>query len=271
MMKEDQLSKVQRNRRAFDVFYETRPTFMPTYKFLVGTKQYDLHRKPAWTDRILYRVIPDVYDNVTLSIKCSDYESHPNYRDSDHIPVSALLTVKVFNREAFKTLKFEEPVKIAFLPVRDYALSDDLDAWFTITSMPPELHGRRKWEENTINEALSDADWIGLFPTDFTALDEYICYEHVNHKPTSHHPPMVRVYQGKDALEEEFGHLSSSSSSSDDIVAQLAVDIDQIHQVKRPVWFKVSFSGLTALPGTYRLVYVSHKLSNVFGIVLLLS
>ena len=54
-----------------------------------------LSRRPAWTDRILHQVHPDAYENVKLSVTQSSYDSHPNYTQSDHKPVSADYCVKV--------------------------------------------------------------------------------------------------------------------------------------------------------------------------------
>lgn len=34
---------------------DTAPAFKPTYKYAIGTEQYDAKRVPAWTDRILWR------------------------------------------------------------------------------------------------------------------------------------------------------------------------------------------------------------------------
>lgn len=67
---------------AFPYYSESRITFMPTYKFDLGTDEYDSSEKnriPAYTDRVLRRGI---------NLKQLEYESAP-LRFSDHRPVYA--------------------------------------------------------------------------------------------------------------------------------------------------------------------------------------
>lgn len=52
-------------------------------------------RRPAWTDRILYRVSSNNYENVTLNVEQKSYEAHCNYALSDHKPVTAEFVIKV--------------------------------------------------------------------------------------------------------------------------------------------------------------------------------
>ena len=87
---------------AFHELSERLPTFPPTYKFVVGTSNYDPKRRPAWCDRILTRVNSNNYENVNLSLQQNEYRSHPEdmYRNcSDHLPVSGSFNVLVFGRD----------------------------------------------------------------------------------------------------------------------------------------------------------------------------
>lgn len=52
-------------------------------------------RKPAWCDRILYRVNKNNYENVTLDAVQKSYISHSEYVLSDHKPVTADFVIKV--------------------------------------------------------------------------------------------------------------------------------------------------------------------------------
>ncbi|OAE26899.1 hypothetical protein AXG93_4762s1090 [Marchantia polymorpha subsp. ruderalis] len=55
----DQLSRALKKGQAFNGFIEGPLSFKPTYKFDVGTDNYDSSHKervPSWTDRILYKV-----------------------------------------------------------------------------------------------------------------------------------------------------------------------------------------------------------------------
>ena len=66
----DQLIEQQRKSKAFVGYNEGEITFEPTYKYDIGTSEYDTgsdKRPPAWTDRILWRG-----DNI----KQTSYRSH---------------------------------------------------------------------------------------------------------------------------------------------------------------------------------------------------
>lgn len=52
-------------------------------------------RRPAWTDRILYQVHVDAYDNVKLGVEQTSYSALHFYTQSDHKPVTSHYTIKV--------------------------------------------------------------------------------------------------------------------------------------------------------------------------------
>lgn len=84
----DQLNIQMVHGQSFPHFAETTPTFLPTYKFNLGTDEYDTSEKariPAWTDRILTRG-----DNLHQIY----YDSAP-LRFSDHRPVWGLFRCKI--------------------------------------------------------------------------------------------------------------------------------------------------------------------------------
>uniref|UniRef100_H2XMJ7 Inositol polyphosphate-related phosphatase domain-containing protein n=1 Tax=Ciona intestinalis TaxID=7719 RepID=H2XMJ7_CIOIN len=100
LLKKDQLIKNQRSHNLLSQFIEGEINFAPTYKFDLGTDIYDTsvkQRKPAWTDRVLYRVHPD---KVTLRKGKSEekfvqqivgsYVSHMEMQTSDHKPVTSI-------------------------------------------------------------------------------------------------------------------------------------------------------------------------------------
>ena len=91
----DQLLLVRETGNAFNLMQEEKPKFAPTFKFVEGSSDYDLKRRPAWCDRILHRVQADKYSGIKLSIQQLSYRSHPSYTLSDHKPVSAEFIYKV--------------------------------------------------------------------------------------------------------------------------------------------------------------------------------
>jgi hypothetical protein len=84
LLERDQLLVARRRNAAFKLraFDEMPITFAPTYKYDVGTDNYDTSEKkrsPAWCDRLLYR--------GRGRIKQIDYRRH-EVRVSDHRPVT---------------------------------------------------------------------------------------------------------------------------------------------------------------------------------------
>jgi phosphatidylinositol-bisphosphatase len=83
----DQLRTAIRSNKAFAGFTEHPIAHIPTYRLALGVSKdrqgYDMKRKPAWTDRILYMAPPD------MRVAQVAYRSHPEITMSDHQPVSA--------------------------------------------------------------------------------------------------------------------------------------------------------------------------------------
>ncbi|CAL9683465.1 unnamed protein product [Knipowitschia caucasica] len=109
----DQLNLAKNTESTLDGFMEGLLHFQPTYKFDVGTDTYDTSakkRKPAWTDRILWRLrrtgSPLPTHNAALQrgltswfggttkVSQENYRSHMSYRISDHKPVSSLFSLQ---------------------------------------------------------------------------------------------------------------------------------------------------------------------------------
>ena len=97
LLEKDQLySALNKKEIDLDDFYEGRITFMPTYKFMDGTNDYDYtERVPGWTDRILYRA------NNLSDITLCKYSCHSEIKTSDHKPVYAIFKIN-FNHEKHK-------------------------------------------------------------------------------------------------------------------------------------------------------------------------
>jgi endonuclease/exonuclease/phosphatase family metal-dependent hydrolase len=91
LLKNDQLNIEKNSGRILNEFEEGEIKFLPTYKYDIGTNNYDTSEKkriPAYTDRIFYKKNNDV--------KLISYDSHDDFLDSDHKPVSAVFDIIVF-------------------------------------------------------------------------------------------------------------------------------------------------------------------------------
>lgn len=183
LFENDQLRYVMRKGDAFSEFTEKDPEFPPTYKFDVGTNDYDCKRRPAWCDRILYCVNPDNYENVTLKVEQLSYKYHPYYTLSDHKPVSAEFLVKIPPRVTKRARRYVETDRIQTdAYVSDQVFSDYSEHVVQFDKIP-------RWEEGQDNKAYykvtkdipaTKDDWIGLFKENFASLDDYITYEYVS-------------------------------------------------------------------------------------------
>ncbi|XP_017602018.1 PREDICTED: phosphatidylinositol 4,5-bisphosphate 5-phosphatase A isoform X7 [Corvus brachyrhynchos] len=145
-------------------FQEGPLNFPPTFKFDVGTNKYDSSakkRKPAWTDRILWKIKPPSKGWGTgghrpsqgvLSVSQLCYCSHMEYTVSDHKPVAAIFAVQF----ASKVDKPQVEIYVA-------------DEW----SRPEQAVVRYKM---AVGFHRSSWDWIGLYRVGFRHPKDYVSY-----------------------------------------------------------------------------------------------
>uniref|UniRef100_A0ACD5W829 Uncharacterized protein n=1 Tax=Avena sativa TaxID=4498 RepID=A0ACD5W829_AVESA len=89
----DQLLQEAEKGQVFNGYCEGTLSFKPTYKYNVGSSNYDTSYKirvPSWTDRILFKVD----QSSGLDAILSSYEALDCVRSSDHKPVKAHLCLK---------------------------------------------------------------------------------------------------------------------------------------------------------------------------------
>ena len=103
----DQLNKSRQASMNLDILDEKEITFKPTYKYCIGSNEYDYtlndnkdnigkksgkKRNPSWCDRILYKK-----NDKNTNIVCLEYQSimDDKYNVSDHRPVYGIFEVEV--------------------------------------------------------------------------------------------------------------------------------------------------------------------------------
>ncbi|KAM5564791.1 type IV inositol polyphosphate 5-phosphatase 11 [Rosa sericea] len=91
----DQLLQEAERGEIFEGYHEGTITFKPTYKYDVGSSNYDTSYKvrvPSWTDRILFKTEEGIDEfHATLH----SYESMDEIHSSDHKPVKAHICLKL--------------------------------------------------------------------------------------------------------------------------------------------------------------------------------
>lgn len=153
ILKYDQLNNTRHQGLAFVDFQEGPITFPPTYKFDVGTNVYDTSEKqrvPAWCDRILWLVHDDSFDGVPLEVKQLHYRHHPEYKISDHRPVTSLFEVKMLSVPP-------NPLPVTFQNQGQWSIRRDALVKYSVA-----VYETSAW------------DWIGLYKTDFTDVHDYV-------------------------------------------------------------------------------------------------
>ncbi|XP_010123833.1 PREDICTED: LOW QUALITY PROTEIN: phosphatidylinositol 4,5-bisphosphate 5-phosphatase A [Chlamydotis macqueenii] len=164
LWEKDQLNIAKTTWPVLSGFQEGPLNFPPTFKFDVGTNKYDSSakkRKPAWTDRILWKIkSPSVGlgaggrgpSRGVLSVSQLCYCSHMEYTVSDHKPVAAAFAVQF----ASKTDK----------PLVEIYVADE---W----SRPEQAVVRYKMAAGFHR---SSWDWIGLYRVGFRHPKDYVSY-----------------------------------------------------------------------------------------------
>ncbi|CAN9511143.1 unnamed protein product [Ophioblennius macclurei] len=207
----DQLIMMKKKEQMLQEFKEGPLDFQPTYKFDRNSNTYDSSfkkRKPAWTDRILWRLrsktlLPDKRDEdrsrldvkelpqqeneekekkrkeeeeYPLKIKQELYTSNMEYSISDHKPV-----IGIFNLQLRKML--DTPL------VRLQAEGDwsaDIDAIVIYSPLQPF--------------ASSTWDWIGLYKVGFSSVSDYITYTWVKDDEVAFNQEIMQVYVSKEEI-----------------------------------------------------------------------
>nr|ABR27940.1 salivary inositol polyphosphate 5-phosphatase [Triatoma infestans] len=87
LLQKDELTDSKNKGSVFTGFTEESIKFAPTFKLKKGKGEYKLERRPAWTDRVLYK------SETSKKITPTLYKSVTSYKGSDHYPVQAQFSI----------------------------------------------------------------------------------------------------------------------------------------------------------------------------------
>ncbi|XP_063578913.1 phosphatidylinositol 4,5-bisphosphate 5-phosphatase A isoform X3 [Pongo abelii] len=248
LWEKDQLNMAKNTWPILKGFQEGPLNFAPTFKFDVGTNKYDTSakkRKPAWTDRILWKVkapsggpSPSGRKSHRLQVTQHSYRSHMEYTVSDHKPVAAQFLLQFAFRDDMPLVRLEVA-----------------DEW-----VRPEQAVVRYRMETVF--ARSSWDWIGLYRVGFRHCKDYVAYVWAKHEDVDGNTYQVlkrsgRVRASPCCLWDLRTHLGGSQ------VASLTPNLGLY-----PWAHQVTFSE-ESLPkghGDFILGYYSHNHSILIGV-----
>uniref|UniRef100_A0A8C3YBE1 Inositol polyphosphate 5-phosphatase K n=1 Tax=Catagonus wagneri TaxID=51154 RepID=A0A8C3YBE1_9CETA len=189
LWEKDQLSIAKRHDPLLREFQEGPLLFPPTYKFDKNSSNYDTSekkRKPAWTDRILWRLKrqPQAACHTPapsaphFSLFLRSYVSHMMYSISDHKPVTGTfdLELKPLVAAPLTTLLPEALCTAESDMLVSYALAADF------LSSP--------W------------DWIGLYKVGLRHINDYVSYVWVGDNQVSFSDELNQVYINRSDIPE---------------------------------------------------------------------
>uniref|UniRef100_A0A4W4H3H1 Inositol polyphosphate-related phosphatase domain-containing protein n=1 Tax=Electrophorus electricus TaxID=8005 RepID=A0A4W4H3H1_ELEEL len=180
----DQLTMMKKKACVLQQFDEGPLNFPPTYKFDLNSDNYDSSgkkRKPAWCDRILWRVkakppAPEEEDEYPMTVALDVYTSNMEYGVSDHKPV-----IGVFSLELRKL--YNSPL-VCVSAEGDW--SADQDAVVTYSLLQP--FPSSTW------------DWVGLYKVGFKSISDYITYTWVKDNLLAFNDELIKVYVSKEEI-----------------------------------------------------------------------
>ncbi|XP_028942825.1 inositol polyphosphate 5-phosphatase K isoform X1 [Antrostomus carolinensis] len=182
LWEKDQLNMAKKKEAFLQDFIEGPLQFKPTYKFDLYSEVYDTSekkRKPAWTDRILWRMKnlcqnaskeDEFSEEQTISVTLNNYISHMSYGISDHKPVTGTFGLQL------KPL-VSDPL-ITVNPEGEWSAEHDvLISYSAVPDFPSSA-----W------------DWIGLFKVAFRHVNDYVTYAWVEDDEISSNKDSKQVY-----------------------------------------------------------------------------
>ncbi|RVE63885.1 hypothetical protein OJAV_G00140740 [Oryzias javanicus] len=228
----DQLIMMKKKEPFLQEFEEGPLNFKPTYKFDRKSDTYDTSgkkRKPAWTDRILWRVKPKSLpsedidegdekasmstvnedDEDPILVNQNTYTSDMSYGVSDHKPVIATFTMEM--------RKYWDTPLVCLSPLGVWSADENAPLTYTV-----------------LEDFMSSTwDWIGLYKVGFKSASDYESFVWVreNELPEISEVIQISMDKGKIPLlggEYVLGYYSTNMQS----IVGLSADF-QIMESKR--------------------------------------
>ncbi|KAL6105010.1 inpp5k [Pungitius sinensis] len=198
----DQLTMMKEKEQILQQFEEGPLDFPPTYKFDLNSDTYDSSgkkRKPAWTDRILWRLRSkaapsdgaaeekawsaeedeeqqEEEEEYPLRVRQDLYTSHMEYKISDHKPVISVFTLELRKKSDAPLVSLQA----------EGEWSADMDAMVLYRPLQPF--------------ASSAWDWIGLYKVGFCSVSDYITYTWVKDNQVASNEEVIQVYVSKEGI-----------------------------------------------------------------------
>ncbi|XP_060105209.1 phosphatidylinositol 4,5-bisphosphate 5-phosphatase A isoform X2 [Heteronotia binoei] len=220
LWEKDQLNIAKSTWPILKGFQEGPLNFPPTFKFDVGTNMYDTSakkRKPAWTDRILWKIkgssissLPGRSSCGILSVTQLCYCSHMEYTVSDHKPVVSIFAVQFASRA---------DVPLVEIQVSDeWTKPDQAFIWYKTSS----AYHRSSW------------DWVALYRVGFRHYKDYVAYVWAKQEDTESNIyqlmfPEESLPKGKG--EYILGYYSHNYSSMVGVTEPFQISLPTLEQV----------------------------------------
>ncbi|KAM4699625.1 inositol polyphosphate 5-phosphatase K isoform 2-T2 [Discoglossus pictus] len=205
LWEKDQLNMAKKKEPFLQGFLEGPLKFKPTYKFDLNSDVYDTRwkkslfgfngkkRKPAWTDRILWKLkdnsqnesvdpVESEFEQV-LKVNLDKYMSHMNYGISDHKPVMGTFTLQM------KPLILTPSVTLR--PEGEWNADHDSLISYSVAQDFPS----------------STWDWIGLYRAGFRHTNDYVTYAWVKDDEISFSEDCNQVYISADEIPLDGGEF----------------------------------------------------------------
>ncbi|XP_043910283.1 inositol polyphosphate 5-phosphatase K isoform X2 [Protopterus annectens] len=190
----DQLNIAKKKEKFLEGFEEGSLNFKPTYKFDLNSDLYDTSgkkRKPAWTDRILWRIknVSHSSEKDTLATEqpikviLENYSSHMTYSISDHKPLSGTFTLE------YKKLDCKPMVTIQ--PEGVWSADHDVIVRYSTAEEFPS----------------SSWDWIGLYKVGFRNPNDYMMYLWVKDDEIGFGEDFTQVYISAEEIPVQGGEF----------------------------------------------------------------